>query len=113
MNAAYMAALNASLNASLTAFDESPFGRFSVANAVGMEATEQARKAAAKAELNAKHGKHTELKKPYLLGCYVNGKLRFQSRDHDAIHEYARKHMEGASNFGNDVWVAPVGSFVA
>lgn len=48
------------------------------------------------------------LKKEKLLGCWVDGTLRFQSRDHEAIHEYAARRMREK----HSVWVAPVGSFV-
>jgi hypothetical protein len=48
------------------------------------------------------------LKKEKLLGCWVDGNLRFQSRDHDAIYEYAGRRMREKRS----VWVAPVGSFV-
>ena len=62
-----------------------------------------------------------KLKKPGLLGCWVDGILRFQSRDHDAIREYAtekmlpttRKLSDGSYRvITADVWVAPVGSFI-
>ncbi len=43
------------------------------------------------------------------LGVWINGKLRFQSRDADAIHDYA---AEKRADFRNNVWVAPIGSFV-
>lgn len=43
-----------------------------------------------------------------LVGCWVDGKLRFQSRDRDAIDEYAARRMSER----HSVWVAPVGSFV-
>jgi len=46
---------------------------------------------------------------PGLLGCWVNGKLRFQSRDHDNVHAYAADKMNDKGS--RDVWVAPVGSF--
>lgn len=42
------------------------------------------------------------------LGVYVDGKLRFQSRDSDAIYAYADRRMTEK----HSVWVAPVGSFV-
>ena len=47
---------------------------------------------------------------PGLLGCWVNGKLRFQSRDHDNVHAYAADKMSDKGS--RDVWVAPVGSFI-
>ena len=42
------------------------------------------------------------------LGVYVDGKLRFQSRDTDAIYAYADRRMKEK----HSVWVCPVGSFV-
>lgn len=44
-----------------------------------------------------------------LIGCWVNGKLRFQSRNRDSVHAYARDKMNDKGS--RDVWVAPVGSF--
>lgn len=44
------------------------------------------------------------------VGCWVDGKLRFQSKDRDAVHAYAQGKMEDKRVGG--VWVAPVGSFV-
>lgn len=49
------------------------------------------------------------LKTSSLLGCWVNGKLRFQSREHDNVHAYA---ADKARDFRNNVWLAPVGSFI-
>ena len=46
----------------------------------------------------------------HLLGCWVDGMLRFQSRQHDNVHAYAQDAMQGAKH--RSVWVAPVGSFV-
>ena len=108
---AHFKAVNDSLNAAFTAFDASPLDPYAVAYAVGMERAAQEREAAKQAEKAAELTAPV-LKTPSLLGCYVNGKLRFQSRDHEAIHEYAQRHMNGAKNFGNDVWVTPVGSFI-
>jgi DUF971 family protein len=42
------------------------------------------------------------------MGVWVDGKLRLQSRDRDAIEEYASRRMREKHN----VWIAPVGSFV-
>lgn len=42
------------------------------------------------------------------MGVYVDGKLRLQSRDLEAIHAFAEKQM----NERHEVWVTPVGSFV-
>lgn len=100
-----------SLNAAASAFDQSPLDPYAVAYAVGMEAAERDRERAARAEREAEAATPVQ-RTPALLGCWINGKLRFQSRDHDAIHDYAAKHMAGARNFGNNVWVAPVGSFI-
>jgi len=97
-----------SLNAALWAFEPSPLDPYKVAQAVGMQRGEDEHNAAQKVA----EPEVTELHTPSLLGCWINGKLRFQSRDHEAIHGYARAHMTGSKNFGNNVWVAPVGSFV-
>lgn len=43
-----------------------------------------------------------------LLGCWVDGQLKFQSREHVNVHGYAHGKMAERRN----VWVAPVGSFV-
>lgn len=65
-------------------------------------AEDRARKIAEQAEQEpSKNGRK--------LGVWINGKLRFQSRDADAIHEYAQRKMR---DFRNNVWLAPVGSFV-
>ena len=88
-----------------------------VAHAVALEADIRA------AEFDRLHRPALEPKKatPKLLGCYVDGVLRFQSRDHDAIHEYAARKMKPRTMrlsdgtyrvITADVWVAPVGSFV-
>ena len=66
---------------------------------------------------------HNEVKTktPSLLGCWVDGILRFQSRDHVAIREYAAEKMRPTTRklsdgsyrvITADVWVAPVGSFI-
>lgn len=98
-----------SLNAAQSAFEPSPMDMYAVAYAVGMQRAEDEREAAKKLSRDTMP---EAVKSPSLLGCYVNGKLRFQSRDHDAIYEYAERHMQGIRNFGNTVWVTPVGSFV-
>lgn len=43
------------------------------------------------------------------LGCYVNGVLKFQSHDTEAVRAYADRKMQ---DFRNNVWLARVGSFV-
>jgi hypothetical protein len=43
------------------------------------------------------------------LGVYVDGKLKYQSRDHESIYAYAEDEMNKRRS---NVWVAPVGSFV-
>lgn len=99
----------ASVTAAHSALDRSPLNPLTVARAVALEAVERekaARQAAKQSE------QQPNMRTPGLLGAWINGKLRFQSRDHEAIYDYAQKHMDGAKNFGNDVWVAPVGSFV-
>ena len=111
-----IAAATNSLNASLSAMDKSGLDPFAVAYAVGMEAAQR------EAEFTKLHAPETpaKLKTPSLLGCYVNGELKFQSRDHDAIRAYAAEKMSPwtvkTKNGGyqvrtNNVWVAPVGSF--
>lgn len=42
------------------------------------------------------------------MGVWVDGKLKFQSRDRAAIDAYAAKKMTEH----HSVWVAPIGSFV-
>lgn len=106
---AYHASYIASLDASVRALDPSPLNPRTVAQAVGLEAV--AREKAAR-QAAAQNAQKPNMRTPGLLGAWVNGKLRFQSRDHEAIYDYAEKHMRGAKNFGNNVWVAPVGSFV-
>lgn len=59
-------------------------------------------------------------KLPRKLGCWVDGKLKYQSRDHASVHEYAERKMQpyttGAAGHlvvnTHNVWVAPVGAFV-
>lgn len=53
---------------------------------------------------------HTEIVKGKRMGVWVDGKLRFQSRDADAIYDYAHEKMNDPRRY--NVWVAPVGSFV-
>lgn len=96
---------HASLKASITCLSDSPLDPFAVARAVGMEAEQR------EAQFNKQHTPteaRVKGKTLGLLGCYVNGVLKFQSRDHAAIHGYARDKM---SDTRNSVWVAPVGSF--
>lgn len=42
------------------------------------------------------------------MGVWVNGKLGLQTRNRDAIDDYAQRKMRERNN----VWVAPIGSFV-
>lgn len=83
-----------------------------VAYYVGLEATARSREADRQVKVRREAEKAAETRTPSLLGCWINGKLRFQTRDHDELRAYAARHMDGARNFGNNVWVAPVGSFV-
>ena len=87
------AAATRSLNAAAAAMHPSPLNPFDVAYAVGMEAAEHARRDAVARDLAARR-KTVTLRKPSLLGCWVDGVLKFQSRDHDAIHEYAADKMK-------------------
>lgn len=43
------------------------------------------------------------------LGVYVNGKLKLQTRDRAKADD---AFATWTQTFGNDVWIAPVGSFV-
>ncbi len=96
-----------SINASTSAFDQSPLDPHAVAYAVGMEQAERDRKAKA-ARIKAEEASASErLHKAGLLGCWVDGTLRFQSREHENVHDYARRKM----NERHQVWLAPVGSF--
>jgi len=97
---------SASLAASVKCLDASPLDPFAVAVAVGKEAAlrEQQFDKAHAVTAPRQSGKTAAL-----LGCYVNGVLKFQSRDHEAIHDYA---ADKATDFRNNVWVAPIGSFV-
>ena len=106
-----------SLNANLTAMDKGTGNPWTVAQAVGAELTQRELAFAAQHEPPAP----AKTKTPHLLGCWVDGILRFQSRDHDAIREYAaekmrpitRKLSDGSYRvITADVWVAPVGSFI-
>ena len=106
-----------SLRAARTCQSPSPLNSRGVALAVGVEAALRER------EFDRLHRPAPEPKKgtPKLLGCYVDGVLRFQSRDHEAIREYAAEKMRPTTRklsdgsyrvITADVWVAPVGSFV-
>lgn len=86
----------------------SPLNPRVVAYYVGLDAAERARKA----DADKTGPEVAESRTPALLGCWINGKLRYQTRDHDELRAYAARHMDGARNFGHNVWVAPVGSFV-
>lgn len=43
------------------------------------------------------------------MGVWVNGKLKLQTRDYAAIINYRDKMI---TDHRNNVWVAPIGSFV-
>ena len=108
MNAREQAALNAarvSLAAAAAAFDPSPLDPVAVARAVGRSAYVNTR---------SPHFDVNSIPETvalgHLLGCWVDGKLRFQSRNHDNVHSYAQDAMNGQKH--RTVWVAPVGSFV-
>lgn len=94
-----------SLTMHLKSFDVSPLDPFAVAQAVGREAQLREHVQA----ITNRPKKPAKLKTPSLLGCWVNGVLKFQTRDHDELHAYAERKMQ---DFRNNVWVAPVGSFI-
>lgn len=103
MNALQAARLSLALAAS--AFDRSPLDPMAVALAVGRERALQ--------DARSMHYGDTgsmRVRPGHLLGCWVDGKLKFQSRQHDNVHDYAEDAMQG--NKHRSVWVAPVGSFV-
>ena len=110
------AAFGASLDASAGALSPSPLDPFKVAYAVGMEAALREREEKYKTVAP----EALKLKKASLLGCWVDGVLRFQSRDHDAIYGFAEDKMKprtvvkGGKPYvtAANVWVAPVGSFI-
>ena len=106
-----------SLNANHTAMDKGTGDPWAVAQAVGAELTQRELAFAAQHEPPAP----ARAKTPSLLGCWVDGILRFQSRDHDAVREYAAEKMRPTTRklsdgsyrvITADVWVAPVGSFI-
>lgn len=108
-----------SLDASRHCMDQGSMDPYAVAELVAMGAEQREREAAADAENAAEKGEKKH-KTPGLLGCYVNGELKFQSRDHEAIRAYAADKMrpwtvktkhDGYQVRTNNVWVAPVGSF--
>lgn len=103
-----MSALQAarqSLALAASAFDPSPLDPLAVALAVGRERAAQDARSKPHAD-TASMG----VRPGHLLGCWVDGKLKFQSRQHDNVHSYARDAMQGAKH--RTVWVAPIGSFV-
>jgi hypothetical protein len=56
-----------------------------------------------------------EAEKPFTpkgkkMGVWIDGKLRLQTRDRDAIDDFAARALADKRN--NGVWVAPIGSFV-
>lgn len=97
-------ARNASLDAERNAMHKSPLSPFAVAYAVGREALEHAKREQTRTEAP----ETPTLKRAGLLGCWVDGVLRFQSRDHGNVHDYAQRRMAER----HQVWVTPVGSFV-
>lgn len=103
MNA--LQAARQSLALAASAFTPSPLDPVAVALAVGRERAQQD-------ALNAPRvdSESALIRPSHLLGCWVDGKLRFQSRQHDNVHAYAQDAMQGAKH--RTVWVAPVGSFV-
>lgn len=116
INADYARAYNASM-AVTGCNGHYPDACVQLAHAVGLEAVERAEEFA---RLHAPK-EEPKGKTPKLLGCYVDGVLRFQSRDHAAIRDYADKQMrprtmklsDGSYRvITSDVWVAPVGSFI-
>ena len=106
-----------SLNASHTAMDQGTGNSWAIAQDVGIELVQRELAFAAQHEPPAP----AKAKTPHLLGCWVDGILRFQSRGHDAIREYAAEKMRPTTRklsdgsyrvMTADVWVAPVGSFI-
>jgi hypothetical protein len=56
-----------------------------------------------------------EAEKPFTpkgkkMGVWIDGKLRLQTRDRDAIDDFAARAVADKRNSG--VWVAPIGSFL-
>jgi hypothetical protein len=99
-----------SLNASLDSQFTSPLDNLDVADAVHAQAIEDAR--IRRAVFDKADKADTETFKTFegkRFGVYVNGKLKFQSRNEDEIRRYADDKMR---DFRNNVWLAPVGSFV-
>lgn len=88
---------------------KSPVSPYALADALNAQAHERMTLEAAKDSTagTGKLGSWTENKRGK-LGCWVNGKSRFISRDHEAVHAYGRARMAER----HDVWIAPVGSFV-
>lgn len=97
-----------SLMASMACLTPSPLDPWDVAAAVAAEEDARINKEIAERDELARRPV-TQLKTPSNLGCYVEGVLKFQSKDHDAVRDYADRKMSERYS----VWVAPVGSFVA
>ena len=51
-----------------------------------------------------------KLKLEKKMGVWINGVLKLQTRDRDAIDNYAQRMMNDTHRY--NVWVAPIGSFV-
>ena len=100
-----------SLDASDHCMDKGTMNGHAVAVLVAMDAEQREREAAQLAEAsvinNAPHS--ARLKVPGLMGCWIDGKLRFQSRDHEAVRGYAADKITNKRN--GSLWLAPVGSF--
>ena len=103
MNA--LQAARQSLALAASAFDRSPLDPIAVALAIGRERAAQDRRSTFYRDTDS-----MTVRPSHLLGCWVDGKLRYQSRQHDNVHAYAQDAMQGAKH--RTVWVAPVGSFV-
>ena len=103
MNA--LQAARQSLALSASTFTPSPLDPVAVALAVGRERAAQDVHSASRVGAES-----APVRPSHLLGCWVDGELRFQSRQHDNVHAYAQGAMQGAKH--RTVWVAPVGSFV-
>ena len=103
MNA--LQAARQSLALAASAFDRSPLDPLAVALAVGRERAAQDAHSVSRVDAES-----APVRPSHLLGCWVDGKLRYQSRQHDNVHAYTQDAMQGAKH--RTVWVAPVGSFV-
>lgn len=117
---AAVASMNASASARSRGLDNHKpvVNPFALAEYVAMDAVARE---IDKLQVEAKTAPKPEKKTPSRLGCWVDGVLKFQSRDHEAVRDYADGKMRPRTvktNLGyqvatSDVWVAPVGSFAA